>query len=75
MVMPMGFSSNMSSYGSQNSNGGNVYQALHQKYGCGYADFGHRATLADCPLEISASKQQPQIKSNWFHRLFRNYFE
>ena len=66
-----GMYSNM--YGSMTSS--NVHQYYHQKYGCGYEDFGHTPYLRGYPMGIEPIPKVYDKESNWLVRFLKKCFD
>ena len=65
MVMPIGMGMN-GMYGM----GGNFYQCLKQRYGCGHADFGEAPKPVEVPVEIIQRRAWEPMKPGFFGKYF-----
>lgn len=72
MVMPMGFFGMGMGMGSMS--GGNFYEGLKQRYGCGHADFGTAPRPVEVPIEYVPRRAPLPMKPGFWAKYFNLRF-
>ena len=54
--------------------GGNVYEGMKAKYGCGHVDFGSAPKTFEYPMEVLVKRSEPVIVRSSLGRFIRNLF-